>query len=381
MRCTGRLRTQKLVSGRARNLLPNDPSAGQPPAGRELEVASRAGRGSSVSAFDLANIPVRHLAIPPGQSHQRTARYRARHGKWSALLGVRSVPIRERRFIAWRILATQEGWVEGRDRLREVWEPAIEEFLQTGHVPIPCPLNQWYHCYPGTEDDPPLLNALPEPWLGSIDHRPAAVYLSLNPGRAYTNHPHNFQGHRGAFADEIRQLGSYEAWAASWPFLRDPWVQGGQGVEGIGPNTHHLARHRFVAQWVRSDIGPGDVLAFELYPWHTTRIRRRLRPPVGVVRELVWEPIAELGRPPVFAFGSPWFHLAADLELSPMTEVLAPGGDYPTNVASRRVQVFEDKTTGVRLLVEKHTGSASPPSPLETDILRGALDTMGVSML
>lgn len=173
----------------------------------------------------------------------------------------------------------------------------------------------------------------------------------------------------------LRSVGSFLAVSAR--SLGPGWA----GVEGIGRNNHHLARHRFGAQWLRTNVDQRDVLAFELYLWHTSRVRGPLRPPIGVIRELVWAPIAELGRPPVFAFGSPWFPLASNLELSPVTEVLARSDDYPTKIASRRVQVFEDKTTGVRLLVERHTGSASPPCPLETDVLRVALGRMGVSML
>ena len=32
-----------------------------------------------------------------------------------------------------------------------------------------------------------------------------------------------------------------------------------------------------------------------------------MRPDPGIVREFVWEPIADLGEPVVFAFGAPWF--------------------------------------------------------------------------
>jgi hypothetical protein len=58
-----------------------------------------------------------------------------------------------------------------------------------------------------------------------------AVFLALNPG---VSHP-EFQHRDGIFAEEIRQLGSYHAWAAGWPYLRHP-PAGQEWAEPVEPS-------------------------------------------------------------------------------------------------------------------------------------------------
>jgi hypothetical protein len=87
-------------------------------------------------------------------------------------------------------------------------------------VPPDPRLRSWADAYRGRGRGEVNLNALPEPYLGALDHRPVGVFLALNPGRAVLG----FQGRSGLFADEIRHHGTYSAWAATWPYLRDPWV-------------------------------------------------------------------------------------------------------------------------------------------------------------
>jgi hypothetical protein len=113
--------------------------------------------------------------------------------------------------------------------------------------------------------------------------------------------------------------------------------------------------------------------AFELYPWHSTRITAAMKPDPAIVKRYIWEPIAELGCPLVFAFGTDWFSLLTDhLALKPVA-VLGRGGDpYGSRVASRTVLILEGPN-GVHVIAEKRRGSAGPPARDETDLLREAV--------
>jgi len=201
---------------------------------------------------------------------------------------------------------------------------------------------------------------MPEPFLGTLDSQPAAVFLALNPGGVNTA----FQLQGGIFPNEIRlKYGSYSKWAASWPYLRDPWVT------EVGPNRHHRARLAFMRNWLGDEsMDQSRMVSFELYPWHGTSITAAMRPPADIVRKWIWEPVAELGAP-VFAFGRPWFHLLEN-EMGFRAQPLA---GYGSAVASRRVTIFRDESTGVEVIAEKHRGSAGPPSAPETTLLRDAL--------
>jgi anti-anti-sigma factor len=135
-----------------------------------------------------------------------------------------------------------------------------------------------------------------------LDRRPVGVFLALNPGQAALG----FQGRLGLFADEIRHHGTYSVWAATWPYLRDPWVA------AMGPNRYLTSRLGFLGTRTGQPTLPADAMVtVELYPWHSTAVTAPMRPDPGVVREFVWQPVRELGAP-VFAFGKPWFGLLAD---------------------------------------------------------------------
>ena len=116
--------------------------------------------------------------------------------------------------------------------LTAYWDQAIGRFLVGGPAVPPDPRGQlWAEAYRGRGRGQVNLDALPEPYLGALDRRPVGVFLALNPGGAHLG----FQGRSGLFADEIRHHGTYSAWAATWPYLRDPWVA------AMGPNRHHTS--------------------------------------------------------------------------------------------------------------------------------------------
>jgi hypothetical protein len=206
-------------------------------------------------------------------------------------------------------------------------------------------------------------HALPEPYQGALDHQPVAVFLALNPGQADLD----FQGRSGLFADEIRHHGTYSAWAATWPYLRNPWV----ATKGTNPHlTSHLA---FLRTWTGQPTLTADAMVtFELYPWHSTAVTAPMRPDPEIVREFIWHPIRQLGAP-VFAFGKPWFDvLEHGLGLRVMDRLGAGGRPYPTEAPSRRVLVLRGED-GPVVVAERHIGSARPPNPSETRVLREAI--------
>ena len=238
----------------------------------------------------------------------------------------------------------------------------VADFLAGGDDLVPT-LRHWAASYRGSGTGQIEWDALPEPFLGPLT-RPRGVFLALNPGRADLA----FQGRDGIFAREIRAAGSYSAWAASWPYLRDPWVA------AKDTNRHHSSRLRFLRDWVGDRRLPESVMVgFELYPWHSARVTARMCPDQSVIEEFVWRPIVELGAP-VFAFGAPWAPiLEKDLGLQ-VVDRLGPGGRrYPTAIACRKVTVLKTDN-GVTVIAEQHAGSAGPPSREETAHLRQAVE-------
>ena len=117
------------------------------------------------------------------------------------------------------------------------------------------------------------------------------------------------------------------------------------------------------------------MVGFELYPWHSTRVTAKMKPDPAIVRDYVWEPIAELGAPLVFAFGAPWFALLTEqLGLTVVRRLGKDGDDYGSRVASRSVLVLEGPD-GITVVAAKQSGSAAPPSAEETQRLRDAVTT------
>ena len=148
----------------------------------------------------------------------------------------------------------------------------------------------------------------PKLFLGPLT-KPRGVFLALNPGRADPR----FHERDGIFAREIREkYGSYSAWAASWPYFRDPWVARKR------ENQHHKRRLRFLRDWIDDQTLPSSAMvSFELYPWHSPRIRGQLgrggEEVQKLIQEYVWKPVLELGAP-VFAFGAPWLSFLENRE-------------------------------------------------------------------
>jgi hypothetical protein len=239
------------------------------------------------------------------------------------------------------------------------WNAIVRDFLQGGPA-APDGMRRWAASYRGRGRGEVTLEAMPEPFLGPLTGPVAGIFLALNPGRAHLD----FQSRDGVFSEEIESLGSYTEWAATWPYLRDPWVT------AKGRNRHHATRLEFLRRWNgQPDLDPAGMVGFELYPWHSTAVTGAIRPDPRIIHDYVWAPIRELGAI-VFAFGAPWFSLLEHgLGLRVVDRLGAGGRPYPTAVPSRAVTVFATDE-GVAVVAERHTGGAGPPSATETSILR-----------
>jgi hypothetical protein len=252
--------------------------------------------------------------------------------------------------------------------LTAYWDQAIGGFLAGGPAVPPDDrrLQSWFEAYrgPGRGRGAVNLAALPEPYLGALDHRPVGVFLDLHPGKAYQD----FQGRSGRFADEIRHHGTYSAWAATWPYLRNPWV----AAKGTIPFL--TSRRNFLGTWTSQPTLTADAMVvFELYPWHIATMAGPMRPDPGLVREFIWQPVRELGAP-VFAFGKPWFDLLEDgLGLQVVDRLGAGGRPYATKVPSRAALVLRGDD-GLVVIAVWQMGYAGPPSRPETLVLREAIE-------
>lgn len=241
------------------------------------------------------------------------------------------------------------------------WDQIIAGFLDGG-LSVPPDLARWFAAYDGKGAGAVMLRAFHEPWVGPFDAVTCrGVMLGLNPGIAHLG----FQGRDGIFAKEIRQLGSYSAWAATWPYLRDPWEA------KIGPNKFPRSRLRFLRQWLDDDrLSESAMVTVEMYPWHSKSVTAKLAVDPAVAREWVLEPVRALDAP-VFAFGAPWFELLTKVGLTRTLTLGVGGTRYGSTVPSRTVAVFEND--GLRVIAEKHAGSAGPPRASEVELLRAAL--------
>ena len=221
-------------------------------------------------------------------------------------------------------------------------------------------LQQWFSSYRSTGRGQVTTEGFPEPYIGSLPGgatRPRVEMLGLNPGAQDVA----FQAVDGIFADEIRQMGSYSAWAASGPYRRAPWIT------NKGPNVYRSRRLAFGQRWTADPtLIDGELLTMELYPWHSTAVTGTMAPDPAIIREFVWEPIADADVETVFAFGKPWVRTAEELGL-PSRPL-----DVPFTVPSRRVRAY-DLLSGQRLIVLWYSGAAGPPNSTDVEVLRLSL--------
>ena len=241
-------------------------------------------------------------------------------------------------------------------------------------------LDKWYGSYAGKGHGKVTLAGMPEPWIGDLTSpdRARLVILGLNPGHYIEDLQarKSLDSKEGLYAEQVRKLGSYTKWAATNPYLIDPW-KGKKDLEKkvFGINRYHATRQSFARRWLEDpNLPESAVVLLELYPWHSTGITGPMRPDPELIRHFVWEPIDELTNVrDIFAFGKPWVSQLEKLGMKPDFILGKGGDDYGSSVASRSVHVYNISVCK-RIIVSWHTGSAGPPSAKETALLKKALD-------
>jgi hypothetical protein len=255
--------------------------------------------------------------------------------------------------------------IDTRERVRDLWEEATADFLAGRESWRHGPLAQWRAAYSGPVD----LQAMAEPFIGPLFGQPTVAFLSLHPGASRSE----FQHRGGVFPREIvQEYGTYTDWAASWPYLREPWRR---------TSSHYTSRLRFLRDWC-GDLshGPDAMLDVQFYPWHLETLTAPLRVPPQIVREYILDPVRDAGVRVAFAFGADWFHLiheqASQLGLR-ILAVLGPGGDRPCpgRVASRSVLVARTDS-GLAVIAEKKRNLPSPPASGDALLLREEVGTI-----
>ena len=248
------------------------------------------------------------------------------------------------------------------EELVAFWDDYTDAWL-AGDDPLPEPLSRWWDSYKGTGKGEPTRECFAEPYIGPLRSDAALVTLGLNPGQAFPE----LQGREGAFGDEIRRAGSYSAWAAENPYLGLTW----QKFAGR-PNRYHTARQRFAQHWTEAGSDVPKVLTLELFPWHSTEVTAVMAPPLDIIRDFVWEPLADLGCEILFAFGRPWSNVCERLQLKPLREWRFGKASFPFAVSSRVARTFELPTRG-QVCITWQVGYAGPPGREDARRLREAL--------
>ena len=253
-----------------------------------------------------------------------------------------------------------------RERVAEFWDEHVAAWLD-GEDPMPAPLPCWWAGYTSNAPDGmPSRDGFVEPFQGDLLGRqtaPAVVLLGQNPGTYYAE----FQSRSGIFAGEIRSYGSYTKWAATTPYVRDPWEV------KVGKNSYQTNRLNFAQAWTgRVDLTAAELLIFELYPWHSARVKGTMRPSARIINDFVWAPISEFPLSHVFAFGRRWNDVALALGLRCIASFGAGGTDCGFHARVRAVRVYELES-GQSLVVHWCGGGGKAPRPSEVAVLRSAL--------
>jgi hypothetical protein len=251
--------------------------------------------------------------------------------------------------------------VNSRLEIADFWDQILSSFLAGESPEVKDPsLLRWRASYDGAGRGLVTTNAFPEPYIGPLSPvvgEPSIVALGLNPGEADLE----FQGRGGRFAEEISALGGYSKWAATSPYLREPWRSTHRH------NRYHAGLHAFARRWTANDVARSDdVLVFELYPWHSDKVTAAMSPDPDLIRRFVWDPIAETDVDVIFGFGKDWASTATALRL-PETKA-----QVQFTVPSRRLRTFR-LPSGQLLAVVWQPGYSGPPAGADVDALRRAL--------
>ncbi|MDQ3964633.1 MAG: hypothetical protein M3277_12105 [Actinomycetota bacterium] len=259
------------------------------------------------------------------------------------------------------------------EELTALWDQVITEWLEGGSS-VPDRLKPWFDVYSGSGRGQVDPEAFPEPFLGDLSLRPAGVTLALNPGEVFEE----FQYRNGIFANEIRASGSYSKWAAGWPYLR---AEGPRLPDGRGRDFHRK-RLTFLRNWYgTTSIPPSRMIAFELYPWHSTGLTRsiifRSQTARSFIERFIWSPIVDSRTPFVFGVGKDWFPVLRSFATQELVILGYDGEPCGFNESKRTVFVGRGPN-GMLIIASKTHNVASPIPADDVDTLRTALLHRGI---
>jgi hypothetical protein len=131
---------------------------------------------------------------------------------------------------------------------------------------------------------------------------------------------------------------------------------------------------KFAQRWLHDPCADHNViLNFELYPWHSKSVTAGIDTPPDLAEHYIFEPIAEINVPQVFAFGAPWFEvgerLVARNKLKTIRTPYMVQGDSDTSRWT--VGLYELPSTQ-RLVVSSQSGFAGPPGEVRMEAFRRA---------
>lgn len=185
-----------------------------------------------------------------------------------------------------------------RQEVADFWDAYLRRWL-AGDGSLHDPLDRWFRAYHGPLD----LQSYPDPFVGDLRgdrHEPRIVVLGINPGVAVPQ----LQARGGLWAERVRTEGLSRCFQRSREEDPVSWLR-------FRPRSQYWARVMpFVARWVdRPTID--DVLAMELYPWHSNTWVQRLLVDRGaslaeLARRFIFGPIAEVEVKFVFSFSLAW---------------------------------------------------------------------------
>ena len=254
------------------------------------------------------------------------------------------------------------GLTSARTRVADMWDQVVADWID-GRRELPPRLQSWKASYTGAVDE----RWYPDPVYGDLRGEtlePKLVVLGLNPGVGYPQ----LQAADGVWAQRIRAT-TYSRCLDRVAYDDPAWLE----LHGRNSPYWNKLMH-FGRRWTRDDaLLPGQVLNFELYPWHSDRVQGRFDIPPDLLDKYVWAPIGELKLREVFAYGKAWFDICAKFgwpllaRYGPQHEPV-PCSDTP----GWNLAIFA-MPTGQRAVISWQSGYAGPPGPERTECLRSLL--------
>lgn len=191
--------------------------------------------------------------------------------------------------------------------------------------------------------------------------------LGLNAGVRYDD----LQSFQGIWAQRIREQGYSHCVHHSPAEDADSWI----ALHGK-PSFYWAKLTKVTQRWLQDPAaGAADIVNFESYPWHSTKVSGHMNPPAGVISQFVQEPVQELDVPVVFAFGAAWFDIVAGLGL-PLVARFGSGGQAFPGPVRGDWNLGAYRLPSGHAVVSSQQGYAGPPREERTELMRPILTNL-----